>query len=53
MKRKGGDDVIIMFKVNFNQCMINPVKSHQNWMRNDPVMRVNMEFSSEINELLK
>ena len=52
MKRKGRDDVIMMSEVNFYQCTINPNKSHENWMRNDRVMRVNMEFSSEINEPL-
>ena len=28
-------DVIMMFKVNLYQCMINRIKSHQNRMRND------------------
>ena len=52
MKQKDGDDAIMMVKVNFYQCMINRIKSHQNRMRNDRVLHVNMEFSSEINEPL-
>ena len=35
VKRKGHDDDIIMCEVHFYECMINPIKSHQNQMRND------------------
>ena len=52
MKRKDSDDVIMMVKVNSYQCMINHIKSYQNRLRNDWVLHVNMEISSEINEPL-
>ena len=32
------------------ECMISPIKSHQDWMRNDQVLSVNMLFLSEISE---
>ena len=50
MKRKDCDDAITMLGVHLYQCMINPIKSHQDPMRNDQVLSVNMLFSSEIIE---
>ena len=50
MKRKDHDDVIKMSGVHLYQCMIHPIKSHQDPMRNDQVLSVNMLFSSEVIE---
>ena len=44
VKRKDCDDIITMSGVHLYQCMINPIKSHQDPMRNDQVISVNMLF---------
>ena len=38
VNRKGNGDVIIMSGLHINQCMINPIKSYADWMRNDEVL---------------
>ena len=50
MKQKGRDDIVMTSKVQLYQCMINLIKSHQDWLRNYQVISVNMLFLSEISE---
>ena len=38
MNRKGSGDVIIISGVHIYQCMINPIMSYEDWIRNDGVI---------------
>ena len=40
VNRKGNGDVIIMSGLHIYQCMINPIKSYADWMRNDGIYSV-------------
>ncbi len=50
MNRKDSDGAIMTSRVNFDQCMSNPIKSHQDKIINDQVISVNTLFSSEISK---